>query len=163
MATAVSWVVGSALMFLEFGVLACSALGRRRRSRFYLRLSCASVVLLASALGLAFSIKFSALPQGAFGPLWVALLLAAVAVAPVFCYDPSAPFPGSSDGDGGGGPGWGPPPPPSAPPGGGIPLPDADQARTRRRDHDRPSLRGTSPRRPAVEPVRRAPAGPRRR
>lgn len=162
MATAVSYLVGTALMFLEFGVLACSALGWRRRSRFYLRLSCASVVMSSVALGLAFGLEFSALPQRAFGSLWVALLLVALGVAPAYCYQAFAPFQRSSDGGGGGATGSGPPPP--GPPRGGPPLPDADQARTRRRDHNRSSLRSLGPRRPAVEPVRRrAPAGPRRR
>jgi hypothetical protein len=160
MATAVSWLIGSVLMFVEFGVLACSAAGSRRRSRFLVRLSCASVVMLAAALGLALAINSSALPQRAGGLLWVALLLAAVAVAPVFCYHTFAAFRGSSEGDGGGGPGFGPPP---ASPRGGAPLPDADHARSRRRDHNRPSLRGVRRRRAAVEPVRQAPAGPCRR
>jgi len=164
MATALSWVVSTVLMFLEFGVLACSALGTRKRSRFYVRLGCATLVMLGLALGLGFAIVFSALPQQAFGAAWGALLLAALAVAPVFCYHPSAPFRGSSDGDGDGGSGRGPPPPPPAPPPGGAPLPDADQARARRRDHNRPSLRGVSPRRPAVDPSRPGvPAEPGRR
>jgi hypothetical protein len=160
----VSCVVGTVLMFLEFGVLACSAQGSRRRSRFYIRLGCTSLVMLALAVGLAFAMRFSALSQRAFGLIWVALLLAALAAAPVFCYHTFAPFPGSSGGDGGGGPGSGPRPPPPGPPSGGAPLADADQARKRRRDHDRSSLRDHSRRRPAVEPVRRgAPAGPGRR
>ena len=162
MATAVSWLVGTVLMFLEFGVLACSAVGSRRRSRFYLRLGCASVVMLALALGLVFATTFGALPERAFGLVWVSLLLAAAAVAPVFCYHAFAPFPGPSDGDGGGGPG--PRPAAPRPPRSGAPLADADQARTRIRDHTRPSLRGVIRRRPTVEPVRRgAPAGPGRR
>jgi hypothetical protein len=160
MATAVSWLACTTLMFVEFGVLACSALGSIRRSRFYMRLGCASLVILGLALGLALAIKFSALPQRAYGLGWVALLVVAAAVAPVFCYHSSAPLQGSSDGDGGSGPGSGPPPPPPGPPRAGAPLLDADQARARRRDHDRPNLRGISRRRPAVEPVRpRAPAG----
>jgi hypothetical protein len=164
MATAVTWLVGTVLMFLEFGVLTCSALGRRRRARYYFRLSCASVALLALALGVAVAIKFSALPQWAFGPLWLALLLASLAAAPVFCYHTLTSSHGSSDDDGGGGPGSGPPPPPPAPPRGGTPLPDADQARARRRDHNRPSLLDVSRRRSAVEPARpRTPASPSRR
>ena len=160
MATAVSWPVGTVLMFLGFGVMACSALGSTRCSRFYIRLSCASLLALALALGLGFAIEFSALPGRAFGPLWLALLLAALAVVPVFCYHTFAPFQRSSDGDGGGGPGSGPPPPPPGPPRGGAPLSDADQARARRRDHNRPSLGGVSRSRSAVEPVRpRAPTG----
>lgn len=164
MATVVSWLVGTVLMFVEFGVLACSAVGSRRRSRFYARLSCASLLMSAVALGLAFAINFSVLPQQAAGLAWVALLLAALAVAPVFCYHTFAASEGSVDDDGGGGPGSGPPPPPPGAPRGGAPLPDADQARARRRDHNRPSLRGVDPRRPAVEPVQpRGPARPRRR
>ena len=161
MATALSWSVGTVLMFLEFGVLACSALGSKKRSRFYVRFGCASGVMLGLAVGLGFAIEFSALPQRAFGIAWGSLLLAALAAGPVFCYDIFAPFPGSSDGDGDGGPGRGPPPPPPAPPRGGAPLPDADQARARRRDHNRPSLRGVGRRRPTVEPARRrVPDGP---
>jgi len=158
MAMAVSCVVGTVLMFVWFGVLACSALGRRRRSQFYGRLSCAIVVMSAVALGLAVAITVSAVPQRAVGLLWVALLLAALVVAPAFCYHTSAPSQGSSEGDGGGGPGSGPPPPPppSGPPGGGASLPDADQARTRRRDHNRPTPPGVSRRRPAVERLRPA-------
>jgi hypothetical protein len=164
MAMTVSCVVGTMLMFLEFGVLACSAQGSRRRSRFYIRLSCASLVMLALAVGLAFAMTFSVLPQRAFGLVWVALLLVALAAAPVFCYHTFARFPGSSDGDGGGGPGSGPPPPGPGPPRGGAPLADADQARERRRDHVRSSPGDASRRRPAVEPVRRGlPAGPARR
>jgi len=164
MATSLSWLVTTVFMFLLFGVLTCSALGSRRRSRFYVRLSCASLVTLALAAGLGFAIRFNTLPQRAFGPAWLALLLAALAVAPVLCYHTFAPFQDSSEGDGGGGPGSGPPPPPPGPPRGGAPLADADQARTRRRDHNRPSLRGVSRRRPADQPVRpRAPAGSDRR
>jgi hypothetical protein len=161
MATALSWVVCTVLMFLEFGVLACSALGSRRRPRFYVRLAGACLVMLALALALGFAIVFSALPERAFGIAWGTLLLAALAVAPVFCYDTLASFRDSSDGDGDGGLGRGPPPPPPAPPRGGAPLPDADQARTRRRDHTRPSLRGVRRRRPAADPPRRrVPANP---
>ncbi len=164
MATALSWVVSTVLMFLEFGVLACSAMGSRRRSRFYIRLGCASLVMLGLSLGLGFAIAFSALPQRSFGIAWGSLLLAALAMGPVFCYHTFAPFRGSSDGDGNGGPGRGPPPPPPAPPRGGAPFPDADQSRARRRDHNRPSLRGVSHRRPAVDPARpRVPADPGRR
>jgi hypothetical protein len=166
MATALSWVVCTVLMFFEFGVLACSALGSRRRSRFYIRLGGAGLVILGLAAALGFAIEYSALPQRAFGMTWGALLLAALAAAPVFCYHTAAPFRGSSDGDGDGGSGRGPPPPPPppAPPRGGAPLPDADQARARRRDHNRPSLGGVSRRRPTVDPARpRAPADPGRR
>jgi|ERR1700733_738863 hypothetical protein len=153
MATSISWLLGTVLMFLGFGLLASSALGSRRRSRFRIRLSCTSLVALVLALGVALAIASSALPQRALGAAWVALLLAALTLGPVFCYHTFAPSQGSSDGDGG--PGSHPLPPPPTPPGGDVPLRDADQARTRRRDHNRPNLRGVSPRRPAVEPARR--------
>lgn len=163
MATTIAWLAGTVLMFVEFGVLACSALGSSRRPRFYIRFSCASLVMLAAAVGLAFAINFSALPQGASGSAWMALLLASLAVAPVFCYRTFVPSRNSSEDDGGGGgggPGFGPPPPPGDQPPGGVPLPDADPARSRRRDHNRPSLRGVSRRRPADQPARpRTPAG----
>ena len=120
--------------------------------------------MLALALGLAFAMSFTGVPQQVFGLLWVALLLVSAAVAPVVCYHTVAGFRGPSDADGGGGPGSGPPPGPEGPSPRGIPLLDADQARTRRRDHNRPSLGGSRHRRPAVEPVRRrAPTGPGRR
>jgi hypothetical protein len=164
MATAISWTTGTALMFLEFGVLACSAQGSRPRSRFYVRFSCAGVGMLAVALGLAFAIKFSALPQPALGLLWLVLLIAALAVPSVFCYDTFAPFGDSSNGDGDGGPGSDPPPPPSGPSSGGAPLPDAEQVRSRRRDHNRPSLRDLKRRRLPIEPNRpRSPVSPDRR
>jgi hypothetical protein len=164
MASAIVWLVCTVLMFIEFGVVACSAVGCRRRSRFYLRLGSASLLMLALALGFVFALKFTALPERVFGLAWVGLLLAALGVAPVFCYHASAPFRDSSDGDGGGGPGSGPPPPSPMPPGGGTPLPDADQSRTRRRDHNRPSPRGVIERRPAREPVGPGvPSGPGRR
>jgi hypothetical protein len=166
MATAVSWPVGTVLIFLQCGALACSALGSRRRSRFHIRLGCANLVMLALAFGLGLAINFSAMPQRAFGVAWVTLLLAALAVAPVFCYHAFAFSRDSLDEEGGagGGGGFGPPPPPPPPPRGGTPLPDAEQARARKRDHNRPRLRATGPRRRAVEPARRrAPAAPGRR
>jgi hypothetical protein len=76
-------------MFVEFGVLACSALGSRRRSRFYIRLSCARLVMLAAALGLAFAINFSALLQRAVGPAWLALSLGALPWRPCSATTPS--------------------------------------------------------------------------
>jgi hypothetical protein len=63
-------------------------------------------------------------------------------VAELFSSSPNSP--GSSDADDSGG--TDPPGPPTPPtPGGGIPLPDAEQARERVRDHNRPArvrLRG---------------------
>jgi len=69
--------------------------------------------------------------------------------------------PDRPDVDDGGGGGGGPrrPDPPPSPPSAAPPLPDADQARARARDHTRgrlapsPARRG-APRRPAPKPVR---------
>jgi hypothetical protein len=162
MATAASWLLGTVLMFVEFGVLACSALQSTRRSRFYLRLTSTHLVMAVLAVALAFAIRSSALPQHVLGLAWILLLLTALAAAPTFCYQAFARFEGPSDGDddGGSGPGRGPQPEPR-PPRGDTPLPDAEQARTRRRDHSRPRLRGTMQRRRTVEPARtRPPVGP---
>jgi hypothetical protein len=157
MATAVTWLVGTVLMFLGFGVLACTAMNSRRRSPFYVRLLCSSAVTIALALGVAASIGLNLLPQRVSGVLWVLLLLASLAVAPLFCYRGFAWSDDRSDEDGGSGPGRGPPPPPKppGPPSGGIPLPNADQARSRRRDHNRSSLREAGRRRPVPDPSRR--------
>src|ERR1700761_4386419 len=146
-------------MFLEFGVLTCAALGSRKRSRFWVRLGFGTLVMVALALGLAFGMQFSA-PSRTFGLAWMTLLLAALAVPPVFCFHTFTRSSGSSDGDGGGGnggQGFGPPLRRPDPPRSGLPLPDADQARTRRRDHHRPSLRHAGRRRPADAPARPAP------
>jgi len=70
---------------------------------------------------------------------------------------PSSDGDGDGDSGGGGGGGSRPPAPPRGGPGGGIPLPDAQPARTRRRDHVRPVRttvrRGGHPHRPARTPV----------
>ena len=91
------------------------------------------------------------------------LVLVAVLLAPTFLpqevlYPPPAPPSSDADDDDGGG-GRGPESPPRKPggPSGGLPLPDADQARVRIRDHRRPSLTRTGERRPVHEP-RRAPS-----
>jgi hypothetical protein len=66
--------------------------------------------------------------------------------------DPPPPDGADSEG-GGGGPRTDPPKPHDAPRG-GIPLADAEPARVRVRDHDRPALAPRRPRRPAREPER---------
>lgn len=149
----VSSVVLTVLLFLVFGVLWCSAMGSRKRSRFYSRIGYASLAMSILALALAISARFGVLADKAFGLLWIALLLAALVVAPVLCYRPFARFGGSSDADDPGGSGPGGQPPRPDPPRGGTPLPDADQARARKRDHNRPPMRGVSQRRPAAEPA----------
>ena len=92
----------------------------------------------------------------------LAIMLAPVLLPRTVLYpDAGEPPPERPDGDDGGGPGPEPDPvrPPDTPRG-GIPLPDAEPARIRLRDHDRPPLVPPRQRRPAREPApapRRAP------
>jgi hypothetical protein len=81
-------------------------------------------------------------------PLIYIALIAALMFAPMFLgrrpAPPASDEPGSDDG-----PGRGPKPPPdgSNSPTGGLPLLDAEQSRTRRREHGRATLRLPGPRR----------------
>jgi hypothetical protein len=78
-------------------------------------------------------------------------LFSAILLAPAVLFRDSG-WPGPADGDEGGGGGGPPPAPlPPAPPRGGIPLPDADQASIRLRDHGRAGWRRLRPRRAARE------------
>src|SRR5581483_7612708 len=98
-------------------------------------------------------------PAGSKRGVMAALGLLAVPtlmVAPVLLYRRPGPSSDSGEGDaGGGGPDAPPPPPPV--PRGGIPLPDAEPAGVRERDHDRPRLADRRPLRPSPVPER-APA-----
>src|ERR1700733_2117122 len=84
------------------------------------------------------------------------LVCAAVLIIPALREDPEFPPRHSDPGsDGGGGSGPGRPPLRPDRPRGGIPLPDAEQARVRLRDHRKLSEQLPRPeRRPAREPVR---------
>jgi hypothetical protein len=84
-----------------------------------------------------------------------AWLMSSLILIPALLFNASESSPGPSDADGGGGTDPRQPPSPPSAPRGGIPLPDAEQARERVRDHDRPDRVG--PRRRAREPER-APA-----
>jgi hypothetical protein len=82
--------------------------------------------------------------------IWIALF-----IAPAALLFPPPPPAGPEDSDDGGGGGRGPDPGPRPDaPVGGIPLPDAEQARARRRDHRAP-LRVPRTRRVAEAPNRR--------
>jgi hypothetical protein len=85
------------------------------------------------------------------------LVCAAGLILPALRDRPEAP-PGSDGGSGGGGGGRRPPKPrtPATGPGGGLPLPDADPAAVRLRDHERLADRQQRPeRRRTHEPERR--------
>jgi hypothetical protein len=84
------------------------------------------------------------------------LFISALVLAPWFLFRSQRPPPGPADS--GGGWGTGPQEPhdfPGIPPGGlPLPLPDAEPARVRLRDHDRPLRVPSRERRPAREPGR---------
>ncbi len=82
------------------------------------------------------------------------LSLPALFVISGFLFRGGGSPPGRPDGDDGGGQGPGPPVAPSGRPSGGLPLPDADQARVRARDHTRVVLVPVRARRGAREPER---------
>lgn len=84
------------------------------------------------------------------------LVFAAVLIIPALRDSSDFPPRWDQGSDGGGGHGPDIPPAPPAPPRGGIPLPDADQALIRLRDHRKlPDHLPQRERRPAREPSRR--------
>jgi hypothetical protein len=90
------------------------------------------------------------------------LLFPAVMLAPAFLVRDDESSPGGADVDDSGGHGPPQPGPSHDAPQGGIPLPDADPARRRVRDHDRPVRVSPRRRRTAREPAdapTRAPGG----
>jgi hypothetical protein len=149
------WLVAFILGFVALAVAAGSA--RERRSHFWARVglgaltvpALVAVLLILDKLGLAENVTLILILV-----ILMLLLPAMLIFAPSMLYHRSARPPGSSDEDGGQGPG--PEPPPSQPVGpvGGVPLPHADQALLRLRDHDRPGLVRVAPRRRAREPKR---------
>jgi hypothetical protein len=136
--------------------------GRQRRSHFRVRALLAALALPALMAALVGVARQRALPlpddDTGKGLLTVLFVLGVIALmfVPGLLYRRLDPSPGPTESDGGGA---GPGPPRRSPDGprGGVPLPDADQARARVRDHHTPKLDDPKPRRPAHEP-RRTPA-----
>jgi hypothetical protein len=149
--TAIAWLLGTVLLFLAFGLVAGSTLGGRRRRRFHLRV--VALVLTLSVLAVTAGLLIDANVTGrqADGAIWLALLVASLAVAPLLCFGLAPQLPPDDGGWEGRSPQPEAPPPPSP---SGCPLPDAEQSSARRRDHRRPSLRDRGSRRPAREPQR---------
>lgn len=148
------WLVLIELMFVEFGLLAASTLGMQKRPRFWVRVLLGYLVMLSLVVLVTEAIALRLLPSNLLMLLWLVLVVISLAFGPTLCYRRAAPSSGSSDAGGGGGSGPDRPPPPPTAPSGGIPLPDADQARRRARDHNRPRLHDLKRHRRAREPGR---------
>jgi hypothetical protein len=158
--------VGGVIMivvFLELGLvalwIACGS-GRQRRSHFWVRVALASLALpalMAVLVGVARLNVLSDDAAKAILPFLFFLGVVALMLLPGLLYRRSSSSLGPSDSDGGGGPGPGQPRSSPDVPRGGVPLPDADQASARARDHNTPKFDDPKWRRPAHEP-RRAPA-----
>ncbi len=146
----VVWLVVFLVCFAGLGVAAGDP--AQRRPHFWLRLA------MLTAVPLSIVLLAAALPQGRVGAMMGVFCFMAI---PALMFVPALLYrtPGSSGGsdDDGGGGGRGPDRPPASPlkPRGGLPLPDAEQARTRVRDHRPAKLREAQPRRSAREPGRR--------
>ena len=153
------WLAAFALLFGAFVVFAGSP--RERKPHFWLRVAVLPLVpgLIAAtliALG-----ELRVLPDGVAATLLltvVFLTIPGLVLVPVLLYRSPGSSPDSSDDEGGGGRGPGSPPaPPPRAPRGGVPLPDAEQARMRLREHGRRVWDARRPRRvrrPAREPDR---------
>jgi hypothetical protein len=130
---------------------------RDRKPHFWLRVAVLPVApsLLAAILIAARELRM--VPDGVAVTLLLTLVfftIPGLILVPALLYRRPGSSPDSSDDDGGGGPGGGPHSPAPPPPRGGVPLPDAQQARVRLRDHGRRALAIRRPRRAAREPVR---------
>jgi hypothetical protein len=152
------WLAAFALLFGAFVVFAGSP--RERKPHFWLRVAALPLVpALIAAILLAFG-ELRVLPHGVSATLLLTLVFLTIPglmLVPALLYRRPGGSPGSSDDDGGGGGGGPEPPPPARPPRprGGVPLPDAEPARTRIREHGRRLTGGRRTRRPAREPARR--------
>ncbi|MGO9971682.1 MAG: hypothetical protein ACLP01_02390 [Solirubrobacteraceae bacterium] len=141
MSNLVVWLVVTGLAFVGFGVLAASSEGMEMRSHFWVRVLFGHVAVLSLALFIVGALVLGVLPGRMVGAAWIVLAVMSLALGPTVCYRRAGSSSGSSDTDGGGDSGPDQPHSPPTAPSGGIPLPDADQAMARVRDHNRPQLR----------------------
>lgn len=141
---------------LLVGLCVSGGAREQRRSHFWVRVLLAGLFmpsLLALLFGLGYVLAGSvAVPLAVF-PM-IVLCAMAVFLLPGLLYRRSGSSPGPSESDRGGGPGPGQPRPSPGGPRGGVPLPDADQASARARDHFRPKLRERKQRRGTPDPRR---------
>jgi hypothetical protein len=144
-----AWLLVFSVGFTALGVVAGPA--RERRAHFWVVLPLVSVIAACLVV-----LVLAVTPPGSRQGVMEALGLVALHVlmlVPSLLY--RGPGPSSDSGeDGGEGRGPEAPPPPPPAPRGGIPLPDADPANLRLRDHDAARLVRRRSRRPI-----RAPAG----
>lgn len=148
--------VGSATIlavFLELGFVTlwlAAGSAEQRRSHFWARMLLASLVvpaLMAVLAGIDGLNGLSDEAAKAVLSLFVLLGVIGLMLVPGVLYVRASSPPGPPESDGGGGSGPEPPPPSPDAPRGGIPLPDAEQARARRRDHTGGQARTAPPRR----------------
>jgi hypothetical protein len=141
------WLLIFGVSFTALGVAAGPS--TERRPHFWALLPLATLIA-----GCLVVLAVAVSPRGSMGAVmgFLGLLaLPALMLAPAMLY--RRPGPSSDSGEDGGG-GRGPDAPPSPPPAprGGIPLPDAEPASVRRRDHHAARLSDRRPRRPSREP-----------
>lgn len=157
-----------ALLFGAFVVFAGSPHERKRH--FWLRVAALPCVPALIAAILVAVRELRMVPDSVAATLLLALVFLTIPglmLVPALLYRKPGQSPGASDDEGGGGPDdRRPPPGPPArptPPRGGVPLPDAEQARMRIREHGRRVVRARRPRRTAREPDRPPVRAPSRR
>ena len=152
------WLAVFTVGFIAIAVTAGPT--KQRRSHFWVRVALASLALPALEAALVGIARLNVLTDGAAKSFLSLLFFVGVMglmLVPGLLYRGSGSSPDPPDSDGGGCNGPGPPPSSPDAPRGGIPLPDADQASARVRDHRPPKFNDLKRRRPAHEP-RRAPA-----
>jgi hypothetical protein len=145
------------LQALFVGVYLAWGPREQRRSHFWARIVISSVSMAIYTAVLVGVNQLNVLSDDVATKLLVSLfivgVIAQLLVGGLFYRaSGSSSDPRGSDSDGG--PGPRPPDFSPDPPRGGVPLLDADQARTRARDHTAPRFAGLTRRRPAHEPVR---------
>ncbi len=147
-----TWLLGSSFLFACFGLAGAQALGMRPRARVWIRLVGCAIAVAALAVAVVQLVSAGLLPWSEAGGPWLAVTLVALIGTPLVCFRRGAAGPWDS-GSGPDGPGPDEPPSPWRPPGGGgIPLRDAEQSRTRLRDHGRAALGRPGARRESREP-----------
>jgi len=158
------WLAAFALLFGVFVVFAGSP--RERKPHFWLRVAALPLVPALIAAILITCGDLRVVPESVAVTLLLTLVFLTIPgliLVPILLYRRPGPPADSSDDEGGGG--RGPEPPPARPPRprGGVPLPDAEQARLRIREHGRRLAGARRSRRPAREPGRRPVRAPSQR